>query len=511
MFNKNTAENNINTSICYDLLIIGGGINGAGIAADAAGRGLSVMLCEQNDLGSATSSASTKLIHGGLRYLEYFEFRLVKEALHEREVLLKKAPHLIHPLQFIMPHDQLLRPAWMIHLGLLFYDHLGGRKLLPPSKSIHLSSHPAGKVLKTHYQKGFVYSDCWTDDARLVILNAMQAQQRSAVILPRTRFINAKQEHNQWLCELENSNTEEKFFVRSHILINATGPWVDQILKGMKIPSKHHISLVKGSHIVIPKFYDHNFAYTLQNEDKRVIFVIPYLEDYCLIGTTEQHYTGDLSQPHIKEEEKNYLCKAVNRYFNKTIHPSDIKWSYSGIRPLQSDEAKNPSAITRDYSLELDSSQGAPLLSIFGGKITTYRKLAEHALSIVKPFLAHTGDNWTSQQPLPGGDIPNANFNSFLHELNQQYPWLPTTQIERYAKNYGTLTHQLLSNKKSLQDLGKHFGADLYECEIEYLKRHEWAQTAEDILWRRTKLGLKLTQNEQQLLHAYMEQYGKVV
>lgn len=489
----------------YDLVVIGGGINGAGIAADAAGRGLSVLLCEQNDLACATSSASSKLIHGGLRYLEHYEFRLVREALREREILLHKAPHIIHPLRFVMPHHQALRPAWIIRLGLFLYDHLAARQILPRSHSINLKHHEAGKALHG-FSKGFIYSDCWVDDARLVVLNAMAAKQHGAVILTRTQCVDAVRQNDRWHVRLKNILDGEQMIVSAKALVNAAGPWVEDVIKNkVHLTSKNHIRLVKGSHIIVPKLYQHHNAYLLQNTDKRVVFVIPFLEQYCLIGTTDILYQNDPAHTCITPEETRYLCDAVNHYFANKISPADVIWSYAGVRALHQDDANNPSAITRDYTLEIDTHDGkAPMLSVFGGKITTYRKLAEHALAKLRPFFPNCSHDWTAKAVLPGGDIPHANFELFAQQFAKKFPWLPESLAYRYAKNYGTLASTVLDNATCLDDLGTHFGAGLYQLEVEYLINNEWAKTAEDILWRRTKLGLVFTAKNINQLNAFL-------
>jgi len=489
-----------------DLLIIGGGINGTGIAADAAGRGLSVVLCEQAGLASATSSKSSKLIHGGLRYLEYGEFRLVREALQEREILLQKAPHLIHSLRFVMPHNSQLKPAWMIRIGLFLYDHLAKRHRLSGSESFILKKHPAGKILKKDFSRAFAYSDCQVDDARLVITNAIAAHEKGATILTHTRLVQAKREKDHWVAQLENSDTHAQQTVQAKVLINAAGPWVDDVIHHrLQLNSKNHVERVKGSHIVVPKLYEEDFAFILTNTDNRVIFVIPYLQDYSLIGTTDMAFKGDPLSIEISAEETNYLCAAVNRYFEKPLTANDVLWSYAGVRPLYSEEKKNLSAITRDYVFELNTDQSlAPLLSIFGGKITTYRKLAEHALKDLTPFFPHMGPAWTEHAALPGGEIPSADFAKFLGNFQSQYRWLPPTLTYRYAKQYGTRVNALLKDTQKLADLGKLLGADLYERELIYLMENEWAMTAEDVLWRHTKLGLKFSPAEIALLEKTM-------
>ncbi|HVV69818.1 MAG TPA: glycerol-3-phosphate dehydrogenase [Gammaproteobacteria bacterium] len=493
------------TSDIIDLFIIGGGVNGAGIAADAAGRGLKVTLCEQNDLASATSSKSSKLIHGGLRYLEYYEFRLVREALKEREVLLKKAPHIVQPLSFIMPHNAQLKPAWMLRLGLFLYDHLGKRKVLPASSAINFTQHSAGQILKKTFNRGFSYADCWVDDARLVVLNALQARQLGATILTRTRVVSGARQKDHWVMEVVNAHGQSQV-IKAKVLINAAGPWVESVIhQNLKLNSKNHVTLVKGSHIVVPRLYPEDYAFILTNIDNRVIFVIPYLGKYSLIGTTDIAFQGDPAKAEISAEEIDYLLTAVNRYFEQSITREQIVWTYAGVRPLHSENTSNVSAITRDYTLELNhDAQQAPLLSVFGGKITTYRKLAEHALQDLQRFFPHATSSWTKDAPLPGGDLPNADFSSFYKQLQQQYPWLPAELAYRYARSYGTLCQRFLNNAHNLSDLGQHFGAGLYEAEVAYLMENEWAETVEDILWRRTKLGLALSPQEVELLNQHI-------
>ncbi len=493
-----------------DLLVIGGGINGVGIARDAAGRDLSVVLCEQNDLASATSSASTKLIHGGLRYLETYEFRLVREALIEREVLLRAAPHIIWPLTFVLPHNKGLRPAWLVRLGLFLYDHLGGhlggRKLLPGSYGINLRQHAAGAPLKDTLGKAFCYSDCWVEDARLVALNAVDARARGAEILTRTRCTGARRVNGLWQAVLEPSDggNGSGRHVSARALVNAAGPWVSDVLTKVAGSNRQgRLRLVKGSHIVVPRISDGDHAYILQNDDRRIVFVIPYERNFSLIGTTDLPFTGDPGNVHITAEETAYLCAAVNRYFATAVAPEHVVWSYAGVRPLYDDASENVSAVTRDYVFDMDIDGGnggggnangnrAPLLSIFGGKITTYRKLAEHALDKLQPLLGNTAPAWTESAALPGGDIANADFAAFLSTFRAAYPWLPEGLARRYGRAYGTGAERVIGTAKSLADLGDHFGGDLYEAEVAYLCREEWAQTAEDILWRRSKLGLHL-------------------
>jgi glycerol-3-phosphate dehydrogenase len=477
----------------FDIVVVGGGINGAGIARDAAGRGFTVLLCEQDDLASATSSASTKLIHGGLRYLEYYEFRLVRESLKEREVLLRAAPHIIWPLRFVLPHHKGLRPAWLIRLGLFLYDHLGGRELLPGSAGVDLRRHPAGAPLTQRDGKAFVYSDCWVLDARLVVLNAMGAAERGARILPRCACLSARRDGVIWRVRLRDGGGERTVGARA--LVNATGPWVASfITERLGLNCAKPVRLVKGSHIVVARLYDHGFPYIFQNPDGRIVFAIPYEDDFTLIGTTDVDYQGDPGGVAIEESEIAYLCAAVNAYFERKIAPQDVVWSYSGVRPLYDESNGSATAATRDYVLELDADEGrAPLVNVFGGKITTYRKLAEQVLEKLEEALPAKGGPWTAAAALPGGAIEQADFESFFAEFARARPWLPAALARRYARNYGTLALELLDGAEGLADLGEEIGDGLYPVEVAYLVRREWARTAEDILWRRTKMGLRVS------------------
>lgn len=481
----------------YDLVIVGGGINGAGIARDAAGRGFSVLLCEQDDLAAHTSSASTKLIHGGLRYLEYYEFSLVSKALTEREVLLRNAPHIIWPLRFVMPHLPSLRPAWLIRLGLLLYDRLGKRRLLPGSQGVDLRRHPAGQPLQAELKRGFAYSDCWVQDARLVVLNALDAAERGAEILPRTRCVAAKREDKRWRLRLQARDSGAERSVTATCLVNATGPWVRSFLEQTAgVAANVNVRLDKGSHIIVPRLFQHSYCYIFQNPDQRIVFAIPFEQDYTLIGTTDVSFVGDPAQVAITPEEVDYLCESINRYFSRQITPDDVVWTYSGVRPLYDEgHEADPAAVTRDYILELDRAQ-APVLSVFGGKITTYRRLAEEAMRKIELALGRRRPAWTATAPLPGGDLPQADFDAFYKELCQRYPWLPAALALRYARNYGSRSKILLAGARSLTDLGECFGANLYEQEVRYLVAQEWARSSDDILWRRTKLGLRLTPAE---------------
>jgi glycerol-3-phosphate dehydrogenase len=469
----------------YDLLIIGGGVNGCGIARDAAGRGLSVLLVERDDLAAHTSSASTKLIHGGLRYLEQYEFRLVREALAEREVILRIAPHLVKPLRFVMPLAGDMRPAWMIRTGLFLYDHIGGKSSLPGSSGVDLAGTPLGAGLKP-IERGFVYSDAWVDDARLVVLNAIAASDLGATILTRTGFTGARRDGDRWLASLDNGDT-----VSARAIVNTSGPWVSRVLGELsgahdELPPR----LVKGSHIVVRRMYDGDHAYILQNDDKRIIFAIPYERDFTLIGTTDKPFTGDPSAPQIDADEIEYLCTSINRYFTTPITAADIVRSYAGVRPLFDDGEKDASAVTRDYVLKLGTGEGPQVLSAFGGKITTYRRLSEHALEKLKPFLPQMTKPWTGETPLPGGDLPDGDFAAFLASVQSRWPFLTRDSTERLARAYGTRITTLLADATSLEDLGGDLGGGLTTREVEYLIQHEWARDADDILWRRTKIGL---------------------
>jgi glycerol-3-phosphate dehydrogenase len=485
----------------YDLAIIGGGVNGCGIARDAAGRGLSVFLCEMNDLASGTSSSSTKLVHGGLRYLEYFEFRLVREALMEREVLWSIAPHIIHPLRFVLPHHSGLRPAWLLRLGLFLYDHLGGRRLLPPTKTLDLRADVTGKPLAPgRFTRGFEYSDCAVDDARLVVLNARDAADRGANIHTRMRVVEARQSQGRWQVTVEDVVTGERSNIIARALINAAGPWVHEVLGGkVGINARANVRLVQGSHIVVPRLYDHDRAYILQNRDGRIVFAIPYEDDYTLIGTTDLDYDGDPASAQATTEEIDYLCASVSEYFAKPVKASNVVWTYSGVRPLYDDGASEAKAATRDYVFELEApADGAPVLSIFGGKITTYRRLSEEALERIAPYLpkAATNSGWTSQTPLPGGEFEVQGLATQIASLERDYPFLTHRHAARLVRAYGTLASDILGPAASLGDLGESFGASLTEAEVRYLIGREWARSAEDIVWRRSKLGLRMSADD---------------
>ena len=495
-----------------DMLIIGGGINGAGIARDAAGRGLSVALCEQNDFASATSSASTKLIHGGLRYLEHYEFRLVGEALAEREVLLRIAPHIAWPLRFVMPHAKGLRPGWMIRAGLLMYDRLGGKTTLPRSKGISLLRTPYGAGLKTEFHKGYIYSDAWVDDARLVVLNLRSAADHGAAILPRTRFLNARRENGLWHAEVEDLGTQQRHTVRARMLVNAAGPWVSQVAGTLgKARTKASVRLVKGSHIVVPKLYEGEHAYIVQDSGKRIIFMIPYERDFTLIGTTDMVVDNIADGAKISQQELDYLCTQVSRYSAKPVTPDQVVWSYSGIRPLYDDGSEDPSAVTRDYTLVLeDGDVNVPQLSVYGGKITTYRKLAEAAMDKLTPWLGDATRKWTGTEALPGGDLPAGGQDAFLPQLVQRYPSMPEALLTALMQRHGTVALSILGDAKKPADLGENFGGNLYEREVRHLMENEWAQTADDILWRRTKAGLHMTPQQRARLAQAMESFRTV-
>lgn len=500
------------TEPTYDLLIVGGGVNGAGIARDAAGRGLSVLLVEQDDLASHTSSASTKLIHGGLRYLEYYEFRLVREALIERERLLGMAPHIIWPLRFVLPQSQSPRPAWMVRLGLFLYDHLGGRKQLPGTQKLDLDKAPQGNGLKRGAKgphgkgrgKAFVYSDCWVQDSRLVVLNAMDAAARGAQIRTRTRLVDAQSQDGVWHATIEDAQGQRA--VSAKVLVNAAGPWVDTVLRRLgRARNDRGVRLVKGSHIVVPRLYEGDHAFMLQNPDRRIVFAIPYEREFTLIGTTDQPWTEAPGKAEISPDEVDYLCETVNRYFERTVTPADIAWSYAGIRPLYDDQAANASAVTRDYVLDFDHGEDrAPMLSVFGGKITTYRKLAEHAMEHIAHVFPEAKTPWTAGAVLPGGDLPGGDFDAFVRDLAARYPDLPPALLHRLARAYGSLVPDLLGPARTLADLGQHLGGDLYAREVDYLVAAEWARTAQDVLFRRSKLGLHVPEGIAAALDAYL-------
>lgn len=489
-----------------DLLVVGGGVNGTGIARDGAGRGLRVVLCEQDDLAAHTSSASTKLIHGGLRYLEDFHFALVRKALKEREVLLAAAPHIMRPLHFVMPHAAHLRPAWMIRAGLFLYDHLARRAHLAASSAIDLRTHIAGEPLKAGYRRAFVYSDGQVDDSRLVVLNAVDAAARGARVLTRTRCERLTAQDGAWLATLRAGSVSR--VVRARAVVNAAGPWVSRfVTEATPVRAGRQVRLVKGSHIVVRRLFAHRFAYIFQNEDRRIVFAIPYEHDFTLIGTTDVDYHDDPARVHIDAAETDYLCALANRYFRQQLGAADVVWSWSGVRPLLADEASDPMSVTRDYALELDSDP-APLLSVFGGKITTYRRLAEDVVSMLAAHLGRHAAPWTAGAKLPGGDLPEGSFAVFLRTLERRYPWLPARLRLRCAHAYGTRLEQVLGGAAALGDLGREILPQLYERELEYLCREEFARSAEDILWRRSKLGLHLLGVDSGPLQRWLEAYA---
>ena len=495
-----------------DVLVVGGGINGAGIARDLAGRGLSVLLCEKDDLASHTSSSSTKLIHGGLRYLEYYEFSLVRKALAEREVLLKSAPHIMWPLRFVMPHDPGMRPVWMIRAGLFLYDNLARREVLAGSRTVDLRKHPAGAPLKRGFTKGFVYSDGWVDDARLVVLNALDAAEHGATVLTRWRCVDAQRGAANWKVQVQNEAGATRE-VTARALVNAAGPWAAQFLaEHAHAQERKSLRLVKGSHIVVKKLFDHDHAYIFQNPDKRIIFAIPYEGDFTLIGTTDVEHTGAIGAAKIDTSEISYLCEQASRYFERAVVPADVVWTYSGVRPLLDDESGDPSAVTRDYSLELDGdgASKAALLSVWGGKITTFRKLAEEAADLLAAPLGNTRGAWTAGHCLPGGDIGagqatvgGANdvvgqFERHVRSLQLRHPNLTPALCRRLARAYGSRAEKLLA-----APLGAEVAPGLFEAELHYLHRVEWACSADDVLWRRSKLGLHYTEAQRAAVAAW--------
>lgn len=508
-----------------DVLIVGGGINGCGIARDLAGRGFRVVLCEKDDLAAHTSSSSTKLIHGGLRYLEYYEFSLVRKALQEREVLLKSAPHIMWPLRFVMPHDPSMRPAWMIRIGLFMYDHLARREVLPGSRGIDLRSHPAGAPLKAQFARGFVYSDGWVDDARLVVLNALDARARGAEVLTRTRCVHAQREAGGWTATLEAADGGIRV-VRARAVVNAAGPWAESFLRGVAQSAKGEalatksLRLVKGSHIVVPRLFAHDHAYIFQNPDKRIIFAIPYQDEFTLIGTTDIELNADdPGAARISEEEIDYLCLQASRYFEQPVRQADVVWTYSGVRPLLDDASGDPSAVTRDYMLESNTA-AAPLLSVWGGKITTFRKLAEDAADEVGRMLGESGPGraaWTEGAFLPGGDLsawigaakrPDDDFERFVEAVRARHGWLDAKLARRLARAYGARIAELLGDAASMADMGEAVAPGLHERELRFLQRDEWAVSADDVLWRRSKLGLHCTEAERARVAAWLQAHA---
>ncbi len=510
-----------------DVFIIGGGINGCGIARDAAGRGLKVALAEMNDLASATSSASTKLFHGGLRYLEYFEFRLVRESLIERETLLRAMPHISWPMRFVLPYHEEMRfesdtptsrllarampwmkgrrPAWLIRLGLFLYDTLGGRKILPGTATLRLAGTPEGAALEPRFEKAFAYSDCWVEDSRLVVLNARDAEARGARILSRTRVLSAERTGDHWTIETKDTESGERHLHRARVLVNAGGPWAGQIIRSeLRLNTPERIRLVRGSHIVTRKLFDHGKCYFFQGTDGRIIFAIPYETDFTLIGTTDAEHSDPSVAPVCTDEEQDYLVAFANRYLRDKITRSDIVWTYSGVRPLYDDGASSATAATRDYTLKLDEAGGAPLLNVFGGKITTYRRLAEGAVGKIARFFPGLSGPWTKGVALPGGAFPVDGVAALVARLRADHPFLTAPWALRLVRAYGTEAAALLKGARDTADLGRDFGATLTAREVDWLIAREYARTAEDVLWRRTKLGLRLTAEEAQALDAWM-------
>jgi glycerol-3-phosphate dehydrogenase len=496
-----------------DVLVVGGGINGAGIARDLAGRGYRVVLAEANDLASHTSSSSTKLIHGGLRYLEYYEFSLVRKALLEREVLLRSAPHIMWPMRFVMPHDSAMRPAWLIRMGIFLYDHLARREVLPGSESVDLRRHAAGVPLKPEFRRGFVYSDGWVDDARLVVLNAIDARDRGATILTRTRCTAAERDAQGWTATLAGEGGSSVW--RARALVNAAGPWAESFLRGAArgpALATRSLRLVQGSHIVVRQLFDHPFAYIFQNPDKRIIFAIPYEQDYTLIGTTDREIEGTPETAGISATEIDYLCQQASRYFAAAVRPADVVWSYCGVRPLLDDNSGDASAVTRDYLLE-SNREAAPLLNVWGGKITTFRKLAEEAGDSVTRMLGESRPAWSAGAFLPGGDLsawigvaqrPDSDFERLLAEVARRFPWLAPAVARRLARAYGSRLDLVLGRAASAADLGAEVVPGLYEAELDYLIRHEWARSGDDVLWRRSKLGLHLDARQREAVGEWM-------
>ena len=485
----------------HDLAIIGGGVNGCGIARDAAGRGWRVFLCERSDFGAGTSSASSKLVHGGLRYLEHHEFRLVREALQEREVLWRIAPHIIWPLRFVLPYHAKLRPAWLLRLGLFLYDHIGGRKLLPPTRTVDLRHDATGAPLKPEFTRGFEYSDCWVEDSRLTVLNARDAAERGATVVSRTECVAARRDGALWVLDLRDVDTDERRTIRARALVNAAGPWVAQVANHVvRANAPASVRLVQGSHIVVRRLYAHDACYIFQNADKRIFFVIPYERDFTLIGTTDQDFTGDATGIQASPVEIAYLCRAASEYLATPITPEMVVWTYSGVRPLFDDGSEKAQEATRDYVLSLDAPAGAAaLLSVFGGKITTYRRLAEAALAKLAPHLPEVSgaeSGWTARAALPGGDFPVDGFDAQVASAHRRYPFLDPVTATRLVRAYGTRIDTMLAGVTTTAGLGRQFGAGLSEAELRYLMDAEWAVAAEDVVWRRSKLGLRLTRDQ---------------
>ena len=501
----------MSTGDTFDLLIVGGGINGVGIARDAAGRGLRVLLVEQAGLAHYTSSASSKLVHGGLRYLEYFKFRLVREALIERERLLSIAPHLVSRQRFILPYEHWLRPAWAVRLGLLLYDCLGSGGSLERSANVRLATSEFGRPLRRDLKRGFAFSDCTVDDSRLVVLNARDAAERGAVVKVGHRLVRAARERGLWRAEIECVASRQEYAVSARAIVNAAGPWISKVLtERLGGGSRQPVRLIKGSHIVVRRLYEGEHAYVLQHPDRRIVFVIPYQDDFTLIGTTDVAWQGEPGPVTITPAETDYLCQAVNSYFEHQIRPDNVVWSYSGIRPLWDDAATEASAVARDYVLDIDAPQGqAPVLSVFGGKITNYRRVAELGLEKLEPYLEPLGARWTLTAPLPGGDIPGGDVVAFIAEVRRRWPFLDLRQARRLAGAYGTRISRLLDGVSSREGMGEDFGGGMTRVEVDFLIREEWARSAEDIYWRHSKTGLHASPADQQRLIAYLQVTGQ--
>lgn len=518
------------TSDIHDLFVIGGGINGCGIARDASGRGLSVVLAEMNDLASATSSASTKLFHGGLRYLEYFEFRLVREALIERETLLRAMPHISWPMRFVLPYHRDMRfesetptskllslimpwmkgrrPAWLIRLGLFLYDTLGGRAILPGTATLSLAGTQEGAPLDPKFTRAYEYSDCWIEDSRLVVLNACDAQSRGAKVMVRTKVVSTQRLADHWVVTVEDTQTGAQQDFKARMLVNAGGPWVGDIIQQkVRLNSTEGVRLVRGSHIVTRKLYDHDKCYFFQGTDGRIIFAIPYEGDFTLIGTTDAEHSNIDDTPQCTPQERDYLLAFASNYFKQAVTADDVLWSYSGVRPLYDDGASSATAATRDYTLKVDTHGGAPILNCFGGKITTYRRLAESALEKIAHYFDGLPDAWTAGVPLPGGDFPVDGFDQLVGEVQAAHVYLTPFHARRLVRAYGTLAHAVLGDAQGLDGLGQSFGATLYEREVRWLIDHEYAHTAEDIVWRRSKLGLKMSTQEIATLDRWMNDH----
>ncbi len=490
----------------YDVLVIGGGVNGCGVARDAVGRGLTVALVEQGDLAGETSSSSTKLFHGGLRYLEFYEFGLVKKALIEREVLLRNMPHISWPMRFIIPHLSGMRPKLMLRAGLFIYDYIGGRKLLPPTKTINLAKGPLGAPLDDAIKVGFEYSDCAVDDARLVVLNARDAADRGAKIMVRTRFTSAIAKDGHWIANIEDSRTGKTTKIQARVLVNAGGPWVKTIIEDqLKSETPERVRLVRGSHIVVPKIYDHDRAYFFQIDDGRLVFTIPYENDFTLIGTTDADHEGDPKNPQCSDEEAEYLCKVVSKNFKQDIQMSDIVWRYAGVRPLHDNSEGDAKSASRDYEIKVRQIDGSPLINIFGGKITTYRKLSEEVVAELAPFTSMIGKPWTHHAHLPGGDFALQQKDALIAQFRWDFPFLDEDQVRRMFKSYGTQATEMLQGITAVKQMGKNFGSGLTEIEVKWLMEKEWAQTADDVVWRRSKLGLHLTKRQVTTLNTWME------